>query len=251
MSASVIGSRTHHFAGINFSQYEDIDVHRSGGPAATSVPILQSYHALRGADLPAYLVDNLTLVDRMGYSVPTPIQKHCIPLSLAGWDVMAAAQTGSGKTVAFLVPLLSAIHHQGCHPPPPPPGCTPCRPSAIILAPTRELASQIELEAQKLTFQSPVICACVYGGAEVKGQLQQCAAGPEIVVATPGRLTDFIERDNPLIDLSLTSFLVLDEADRMLDMGFEPQLRREAHAQLIFCTQQDLCEFYAAKLREQ
>ena len=105
-----------------------------------------------------------------------------------------------------------------------PPGSTPCLPSALILAPTRELASQIELEAQKLMFDSPARCACVYGGANAKGQLQECAASPDIVVATPGRLTDFMERD--LINLSYTQFLVLDEADRMLDMGFEPQLRR-------------------------
>ena len=160
----------------------------------------------------------------MSYSAPTPIQKHTVPLALSGRDVMAAAQTGSGKTVAFLVPLLTAIHRLGFQAKRMPPNSTPCLPSALILAPTRELATQIELEAQKLTFQSPVICACVYGGANARGQLQECAAGPDIIVATPGRLTDFLERD--LINLSYTKFLVLDEADRMLDMGFEPQLRR-------------------------
>ena len=162
-------------------------------------PSLDNYLALKDV-LPDYLHLNLTDSARMSYSAPTPIQKHTVPLALSGRDVMAAAQTGSGKTVAFLVPLLTAIHRLGFQAKRMPPNSTPCLPSALILAPTRELATQIELEAQKLTFQSPVICACVYGGANARGQLQECAAGPDIIVATPGRLTDFLERD--LINLS-------------------------------------------------
>jgi ATP-dependent RNA helicase DDX3X len=213
-------------AGINFSQYADIKVSRTGANA-DAVPKLETFAALSSV-LPPFLLANLTSASRMHYDVPTPIQQHAIPLALSQRDTMCAAQTGSGKTVAFLVPLLTAIHNvpqvkwngQG----------TTCRPSALILAPTRELAMQIELEAQKLTFQSALICACVYGGASARGQLSQCAAGPEILVATPGRLTDFLDRS--LVDLSYTRFLVLDEADRMLDMGFEPQLRRIVNSNL-------------------
>ena len=207
-------------AGINFSQYSAIKVSRSGRDA-DAVPSLPDFRQLASV-IPPFLHLNLTAADRMNYSSPTPIQQHTVPLSLAARDVMAAAQTGSGKTVAFLVPLLAAISK---NPAPQWDGQnTPCRPAALILAPTRELAMQIELEAQKLTFESPLICACVYGGAATRGQLTQCAAGPDILVATPGRLTDFLDRS--LVDLSYTRFLVLDEADRMLDMGFEPQLRR-------------------------
>lgn len=93
-----------------------------------------------------------------------------------------------------------------------------------MLAPTRELASQIELEAQKLCNRSALRPVCVYGGAAQRAQLQQLALGVDILVATPGRLTDFVERG--LVTLSAVVFLVLDEADRMLDMGFEPQIRR-------------------------
>jgi ATP-dependent RNA helicase DDX3X len=124
------------------------------------------------------------------------------------------AQTGSGKTVAFLVPLIATIstaygqpaHAGGSQE-------TPASPTALVIAPTRELASQIELEAHKLCHSSQIRCVCVYGGTSARGQLSDLAAGVDILVATPGRLNDFLARG--LISLGGVRFLVLDEADRM------------------------------------
>ena len=209
-------------SGIDFKQYDNIPVERSG-PNSAHVPALGNFSLLAGV-LPNFLHANLTRTDRMGYSVPTPIQKHCVPLSLSGaFDVMACAQTGSGKTVAFLVPLIAAIVQQpikattgGWR--------TPAKPSALIVAPTRELAIQIELEAQKLTYSSNLRTRVCYGGVPSREQLLQLASGVDILVATPGRLNDFLDRE--LISLECVRFFVLDEADRMLDMGFEPQIRQ-------------------------
>ena len=168
-------------------------------------------------------------------------------------DLMCCAQTGSvssapralvrrghrlthprhpqGKTCAFLLPVAAAIGGGGGkHQRPGPPGLgrtvpgKPATPRCVILAPTRELALQIALEGEKLCFESPLRSVVVYGGADQKKQVRELAFGCDIVVATPGRLTDFIERD--IVSLAAVTFLVLDEADRMLDMGFEPQIRR-------------------------
>ena len=217
-------------AGIDFSKYEDIEVHRSG-PDSSKVPVLHNFVMLQQI-LPSFLHLNLTATDRMAYSIPTPIQKHCIPLSLHGaYDVMACAQTGSGKTVAFLVPLITAIveglggnstgnsderkNYRNIN--------TPATPSALVVAPTRELASQIELECQKLLYSSTLQTCVCYGGVPQRPQLSALAGGVDILVGTPGRLQDFLSRG--LISLRKLRFLVLDEADRMLDMGFEPQIR--------------------------
>ncbi|EJK62236.1 hypothetical protein THAOC_17160 [Thalassiosira oceanica] len=170
-------------------------------------------------------------IGRMNYTSPTPIQRHSVPLASAGEDLMCCAQTGSGKTCAFLLPVVSSMTRSA--------GRwggggwggevgDPASPSCVVLAPTRELALQIELEAQKLTHvpdreDVPVDTVCVYGGAKARGQLQQLAVASRrpsaalLVVATPGRLTDFVERN--LVSLNDVAFLVLDEADRMLDMG--------------------------------
>lgn len=213
-------------SGINFEQYDAIPVSRSG-PDSSNIPDVANFINLK-ASLPAFLSENLTCPTRMNYSTPTPIQRHCVPLSLSGkFDVMACAQTGSGKTVAFLVPLIAHIATQLKPKTVQGKGealVTPAVPSALVVAPTRELAIQIELEAHKLTFSSPLHCVCVYGGAPTRGQLALLAKGVDILVATPGRLTDFLQRS--LIKLCATKFLVLDEADRMLDMGFEPQIRQ-------------------------
>mmetsp|Transcript_14494 Transcript_14494/g.24041 ORF Transcript_14494/g.24041 Transcript_14494/m.24041 type:complete len:765 (-) Transcript_14494:267-2561(-) len=220
-------------SGINFSQYDKIEVTRSGPEGCEAIPEMDNFLKLKSV-LPKFLADNLTNADRMGYSVPTPIQRHCVPLSLTKtFDVMACAQTGSGKTVAFLVPLITQItaslaskkKDRGRAP------ALAASPSALIVSPTRELALQIELEAHKLTYQSPIQCVCVYGGASSTQQLALLAKGVDILIATPGRLNDFLSQR--LITLSRTHFCVLDEADRMLDMGFEPQIRQ-------ICEQHDL-----------
>jgi ATP-dependent RNA helicase DDX3X len=171
--------------------------------------------------LPDFLAANLR---RMKYTKPTPIQKHAIPLIMAGRDVLCAAQTGSGKTLAFLLPTVFTLEtspHGGTSPA----GVrTPARPRALVLAPTRELASQIHGESMKLTFAYKTRCLCVYGGTNAREQLQALASGVDLLIATPGRLTDFLERD--LVYLGDCCTLILDEADRMLDMGFKPQIDR-------------------------
>lgn len=209
-------------SGINFQQYDAIPVSRSG-PDSAAIPQVENFNDLR-AKLPNFLSTNLTSPDRMNYTTPTPIQRHCVPLSLSGtFDVMACAQTGSGKTVAFLVPLIAHISASRIVASKMPASnvssgtaTTPSVPEAVIVAPTRELAIQIELEAHKLTFSSDLRVVCVYGGAPTRGQLAMLAKGVDILVATPGRLNDFLQRG--LVNLGQTKFFVLDEADRMLDM---------------------------------
>ena len=222
-AAQLFGSQS---TGINFAQYDAIPVSR-GRVAASAVPPLASYGDVAG--VPAWLKRTLTGADRMGYDAPTPIQKHTIPLALAGHDVIATAQTGSGKTVAFLLPCVAAAFAARSAAKGGAPGRSP---STLVLAPTRELATQIADECGKLTFDAPPSrsnwCVCCYGGANARTQLAQLARGVEVLVATPGRLVDFLERSSargPLISLENVKFAVLDEADRMLDMGARPRPR--------------------------
>jgi len=173
------------------------------------------------------------LLDNIGYAhyaTPTPVQKYSIPIVAGERDLMACAQTGSGKTAGFLFPILSAMFTQGPLPAPSDPtgGSTyrsrKAYPTALILAPTRELVSQIHEEARKFAYRSWVRPAVVYGGADIGQQLRQLERGCDLLSATPGRLVDLLERGR--ISLANIRYLVLDEADRMLDMGFEPQIRR-------------------------
>ena len=204
--------------GIQFDKYANIKV-ECRGPGSDAAPPLDDFGAL--TSLPPFLARNIGL---MNYVKPTPIQRHAVPLALAGVDLMCCAQTGSGKTAAFLVPVCTALANTAAS------GASTvgvegsAKPRAVVMAPTRELASQIELEAQKLTNRSPLRPVAVYGGADQRAQARALAVGVDIVVATPGRLNDFVERG--LVELGRTVSLVLDEADRMLDMGFEPQIRR-------------------------
>jgi ATP-dependent RNA helicase DDX3X len=177
------------------------------------------------------LVRNLELCN---YTKPTPVQKYSLPIGMAKRDMMACAQTGSGKTAGFLFPVLVSMLRDGA-----PPaqdehrhpsgngynrGGRKQNPMALILSPTRELTSQIFDEAQKFTYCTGIRSVVIYGGAEVRLQLKELERGCDLLVATPGRLVDLLERGR--LGLSSVKFLVLDEADRMLDMGFEPQIRR-------------------------
>lgn len=173
-----------------------------------------------------HLITNITLA---GYQIPTPVQKYSIPIVMNGRDLMACAQTGSGKTGGFLFPILSQAYQNG--PAAPPPSAAgyygrqrKAYPTSLILAPTRELVSQIFEETKKFAYRSWVRPCVVYGGADIGSQLRQIERGCDLLVATPGRLVDLIERGR--ISLANIKYLVLDEADRMLDMGFEPQIRR-------------------------
>ena len=174
-----------------------------------------------------HLLENINLA---GYVIPTPVQKYSIPIVMGGRDLMACAQTGSGKTGGFLFPILSQAYQKG------PAAIAPSAgggygyrqrkayPTTLILAPTRELVSQIYDEGCKFSYRSWVRPCVVYGGADIGSQLRSIERGCDLLVATPGRLVDLIERGR--ISLASIKYLVLDEADRMLDMGFEPQIRR-------------------------
>ncbi|OVA16705.1 WW domain [Macleaya cordata] len=151
-----------------------------------------------------------------GFSSPTPIQAQTWPIALQGRDIVAIAKTGSGKTLGYLIPAF--MHLRRCRNGP------QNGPTVLVLAPTRELATQIQDEVNKFGRSSRVSCTCLYGGAPKGPQLKELDRGADIVVATPGRLNDILEMKK--IDFRQISLLVLDEADRMLDMGFEPQIRK-------------------------
>jgi len=155
----------------------------------------------------------------LGFSETRPIQSAVITLSLAGDDLIACAETGSGKTCAFVVPMLQRLLREGVAP-----QDAPKKSRVLVLAPTRELAVQIEDEIHGLSYHTTITSAAVYGGVEMGGQERALKAGVDIIVATPGRLIDHMRQQNA--DLSAVELLVLDEADRMMDMGFWPDVRR-------------------------
>ncbi len=152
-------------------------------------------------------------VKAMGYVDPTPIQLRAIPLVLSGKDVIGSAQTGTGKTAAFALPILSKL---GTH--------NPVGPRVLILEPTRELAAQVETAIRDYARFTDLKVCVVFGGVGYGKQNDELKAGTDIVVATPGRLLDHLEQGT--LKLDKVEFLVLDEADRMLDMGFLPDVRR-------------------------
>jgi ATP-dependent RNA helicase RhlE len=149
----------------------------------------------------------------MGYTTPTPIQAKSIPAVLAGRDLIGCASTGTGKTAAFLLPILQRLHAH------PPAGCR-----ALILSPTRELALQIDEQALALGYHLGLSAAAVVGGVDMGPQERALRDGSDLIVATPGRLLDHMRFK--YVDLAHVEVLVLDEADRMLDMGFLPDVRR-------------------------
>jgi ATP-dependent RNA helicase RhlE len=152
------------------------------------------------------LVRNVTA---LGYEIPTPIQQQAIPAALEGRDVLGRAPTGTGKTAAFMLPTLNRLRgKEGLR--------------ALVVCPTRELAIQVAENAKAYAKHTEMFVGVVYGGVPLQSELRDLRAGVEILVATPGRLIDHMERAN--VDLSEVEVLVLDEADRMLDMGFKPQI---------------------------
>jgi len=204
--------------GINFEKYEDIPVEATGD----NCPIhIENFDEVTFTEI---IKLNIKLSN---YTSPTPVQKYAIPIISAGRDLMACAQTGSGKTAAFLAPILNNIFVNGPPKNIPPPkyhGRNKQYPLGLILAPTRELAVQIYNEALKFAYRSKVRPCVVYGGADHYHQINDLERGCQLLVATPGRLIDMIDRG--VISLECVKYLVLDEADRMLDMGFEPQIRK-------------------------
>jgi ATP-dependent RNA helicase RhlE len=151
----------------------------------------------------------LRAVEEQGYEIPTPIQQQAIPSALAGQDVLGRAPTGTGKTAAFMLPTLHRLR-----------GRDGLR--ALVLCPTRELAIQVAESGREYARHAQLWVGVVYGGVSLDREIRDLRAGFDVLVATPGRLIDHIERGN--VDLSGVEVLVLDEADRMLDMGFRPQI---------------------------
>ncbi|CAK1552496.1 unnamed protein product [Leptosia nina] len=200
-------------SGINFDKFDCIAVKVTGENPPRAIDSFES------ANLRKFVVDNIL---RSGYKKPTPIQKHAIPIIMSGRDLMACAQTGSGKTAAFLLPMINVllqdsrdlvIGENGC-----------AQPQVIIVSPTRELTLQIFNEARKFAHGSILKIAVAYGGTAVRHQGDQISRGCHILVATPGRLHDFVDRNR--ISFESVRFVVLDEADRMLDMGFMPSVEK-------------------------
>ena len=155
------------------------------------------------------------------YEAPAPIQKEAIPLVLSGVDLLARAQTGTGKTAAFGLPMIERLTERGANP-------AGRAPRGLVLVPTRELAVQVHQALSTYAASTPLRVGAIFGGVAMNGQVRMLRRGVDVVVATPGRLLDHLQRRT--LDLSAIEVLTLDEADRVLDMGFLPALRRVAAA---------------------
>uniref|UniRef100_A0AAQ5ZLU5 RNA helicase n=1 Tax=Amphiprion ocellaris TaxID=80972 RepID=A0AAQ5ZLU5_AMPOC len=189
-----------------FRRKKEITVRGSGCPKAVT--------AFHHAQFPQYVMDVLM---QQNFKEPTAIQAQGFPVALSGKDMVGIAQTGSGKTLAYLLPAIVHINHQ-------PYLERGDGPICLVLAPTRELAQQVQQVAYDYGKSSRIKSTCVYGGAPKGPQIRDLERGVEICIATPGRLIDFLEAGKT--NLRRCTYLVLDEADRMLDMGFEPQIRK-------------------------
>ncbi len=159
----------------------------------------------------------LRALETHGYTQPTPIQTKAIPVALSGKDILGIAQTGTGKTASFVLPILDRLARHDKRP-------TPKATNALILAPTRELVSQIAENIRKYSKNMRVSVSVIVGGVKVSPQVRKLASGSHIIVATPGRLLDHM--NNGHVTLNQTQYVVLDEADHMLDLGFIPDIRR-------------------------
>ncbi|XP_030636985.1 putative ATP-dependent RNA helicase DDX17 isoform X2 [Chanos chanos] len=190
----------------DFRRKKEITVRGSGCPK----PVINFHQA----QFPQYVMDVLM---QQNFKEPTAIQAQGFPLALSGRDMVGIAQTGSGKTLAYLLPAIVHINHQ-------PYLERGDGPICLVLAPTRELAQQVQQVAYDYGKSSRIKSTCVYGGAPKGPQIRDLERGVEICIATPGRLIDFLEAGKT--NLRRCTYLVLDEADRMLDMGFEPQIRK-------------------------
>lgn len=155
----------------------------------------------------------LKTLDRIGYAKPSPVQAGVIPLVMEEFDVIGQARTGTGKTAAFGIPILEQLDMDVSKP----------KPQALILAPTRELAVQVENEIKRLADED-VRTVCLYGGKPINGQIRRLNEGCHVVVGTPGRVIDHLNRGT--LNVDQLWFIVLDEADRMLDIGFRPDIER-------------------------
>jgi len=197
-------------SGINFEKYQNIRV------AVTGDNPVEKISEFKEAGLSPLLMEN---IEKSKYLVPTPVQQNALPIIMAGRDLMACSQTGSGKTAAYLLPILHKLMSDNAdsHA-----GASTSFPQAIVMVPTRELARQINNVARQFAKGSMLIPQVVYGGTNPRHQASILNKGCNILIATPGRLLDYIDKGN--ISLREVQFFVLDEADRMLDMGFRQEI---------------------------
>ncbi|QPH18825.1 hypothetical protein C2857_003925 [Epichloe festucae Fl1] len=218
-------STRHERAGLDFSKIDQIEVQQEGPTR------IQPIRHFRDAGLHPIMLENVQL---MGYDFPTPIQKYTIPSMLQGHDVISIAQTGSGKTAAYLIPILSKLMGKAKKLAAPRPNPATFRegvdqvtaqPLVLVVAPTRELAVQIFNEARKFCYRTMLRPCVVYGGLPVKEQISLLNRGCDILVGTPGRLVDFISRPN-VLTLRRLKYIVIDEADEMLEADWEDELRQ-------------------------
>ena len=218
---------TRHATGSNFEKSEPIEVEITGA----EITPLEDFEDCELAE--ALLLN----INRSKYRKPTPVQRNTIPIMLGGYDLMACAQTGSGKTAAFLFPIIHTLLDVGPRPYRSKIARHQVAPEALVLAPTRELAVQIHTEAKKFSYRSDLRCVAIYGGMDMRVQAQDLDDGCQILVATPGRLLDFCTardrtgkggKNGPSPKVSLTNIwhFCIDEADRMLDLGFELQINQ-------------------------
>ncbi len=162
----------------------------------------------------------LNTLKKHGFDKPTPIQNQALPVIMSGRDMIGIAKTGSGKTLAFLVPLMRHLEHQT-------PLSSGDGPIALLMTPTRELALQPYKETRRLGAPMGIRTVCVYGGTGISEQIAELKRGAEVIVCTPGRMIDMLAANNGRVtNLRRCTYIVLDEADRMFDLGFEPQVMR-------------------------
>ncbi|KAL0278720.1 UNVERIFIED_CONTAM: hypothetical protein PYX00_000457 [Menopon gallinae] len=197
-------------SGINFNKYDDTEVKVSGENIPNKISKFDE------AGLSSLVMTN---IKKSSYKKPTPIQKHAIPIIMSGRDLMACAQTGSGKTAAFLIPIVNSLLEEESLPNEDDGVATP---QVLVVTPTRELAIQIYIEAKKFTFGSALMTEICYGGTAVRHQMNKVQSGCNLLIGTPGRLSDFLKRK--VFTLSEIRYFVFDEADRMLDMSFLTQV---------------------------
>jgi ATP-dependent RNA helicase RhlE len=176
--------------------------------ATDKTPVYESRNRFSDFEVPEVLKQNIIAA---GFEVPTAIQDQTIPFGLQGKDVIGLANTGTGKTVAFLLPVLTKLYERRT------------TGSVLVMAPTRELAQQIDAEFKKFSAGMKVYSAVCVGGVNISGQIRQIKRGPHVIIGTPGRLKDLMQQK--ILQLDTVNTLILDEADRMLDMGFINDIR--------------------------
>jgi len=199
-------------SGVNYDKYDNVPVKVSGDNVPPSITSLHS------AGLRPILVDN---INKAKYAKATPVQKVCLPIVMAGRDLMACADTGSGKTAAFLIPIIHKLiesnAESNC-------GARVQKPQCLIILPTRELTRQVYKQARKFSLGSMIRCCLAYGQTSSSHQLANLTQGCNILAATPGRLLMFMDRGQ--ISLENLKFLVFDEADKMLATGFLDDMKK-------------------------